>query len=87
MPDQKTNEPIPSIHKADLIYQIEDNLPFQDALFAGLRHLLAIFVAIVTPPLIIAGSLGLDFGTTCFSFIGAITASFYEMGVRCLGPA
>ena len=43
--------------KTDLIYGIEDRPPFKDALFAALQHLLAIFVAIITPPLIIALSL------------------------------
>ena len=39
--------------KTDLIYGVEDRPPFKDALFAALQHLLAIFVAIITPPLII----------------------------------
>lgn len=46
--------------KTDLIYGIEDRPPFKDALFAALQHLLAIFVAIITPPLIIASALKLD---------------------------
>lgn len=46
--------------KTDLIYGVEDRPPFKDALFAALQHLLAIFVAIITPPLIIAGALKLD---------------------------
>ena len=43
--------------KTDLIYGVEDRPPFKDALFAALQHLLAIFVAIITPPLIIASGL------------------------------
>lgn len=43
--------------KTDLIYGVEDRPPFKDALFAALQHLLAIFVAIITPPLIIASAL------------------------------
>ena len=39
-----------------IIYGIEDCPPFKEALFAALQHLLAIFVAIITPPLIIAGA-------------------------------
>lgn len=46
--------------KTDLIYGVEDRPPFKDALFAALQHLLAIFVAIITPPLIIASALKLD---------------------------
>lgn len=34
----------------DLIYGLEDTPPFWDALFAALQHLLAMFVAVVTPP-------------------------------------
>ena len=46
--------------KTDLIYGVEDRPPFKEALFAALQHLLAIFVAIITPPLIIASALKLD---------------------------
>ena len=43
-----------------LLYGIEERPPLREAFFAALQHLLAIFIAIVTPPLIIAGALGLD---------------------------
>lgn len=36
-----------------LIYGLNDRPPFREAFFAALQHLLAIFVAIITPPLII----------------------------------
>ena len=48
------NEATPQV---DLIYKIEDKPSFKDAVFAAFQHLLAIFVAIITPPLIIAGAL------------------------------
>ena len=38
-----------------LIYGLNDKPSFKEAFFAALQHLLAIFVAIITPPLIIAG--------------------------------
>ena len=41
--------------KNGLIYGLNDKPPFKEAFFAALQHLLAIFVAIITPPLIIAG--------------------------------
>ena len=44
-----------------LIYGLEERPPLKDTLFAALQHLLAIFVAIITPPLIVAGALGLAF--------------------------
>ena len=52
--------------KAELIYGLNDRPPLRETLFAALQHLLAIFVAIITPPLIIAGALKLDIETTSF---------------------
>ena len=73
---------------SDLVYGIEDRPPFKEALFAGIQHLLAIFVAIATPPLIIAGALQLDVETTGF----LVSMSFFVSGLatfiqcRRLGP-
>ena len=53
-------------NQSGLIYGLEERPPFRDAFFAAIQHLLAIFVAIVTPPLIISGALGLDVETTGF---------------------
>lgn len=55
--------------KTDLIYGVEDRPPFKDALFAALQHLLAIFVAIITPPLIIASALKLDVEKQAFWYL------------------
>lgn len=55
--------------KTDLIYGVEDRPPFKDALFAALQHLLAIFVAIITPPLIIASALKLDVKKQAFWYL------------------
>ena len=44
---------------SDLIYGLNDKPPVIDAIFAALQHLLAIFVGIITPTLIIGGVLGL----------------------------
>lgn len=52
--------------RTGLIYGLNDRPPLRETIFAALQHLLAIFVAIVTPPLIIAGALGLDTETTSF---------------------
>ena len=34
-----------------LIYGLNDRPPVREAIFAAIQHLLAIFVAIITPPL------------------------------------
>lgn len=51
-------------NKNGLIYGLNDRPPLREAFFAALQHLLAIFVAIITPPLIISGALKLDTETT-----------------------
>lgn len=50
----------------NLIYRVDERPPLRDTLFAALQHLLAIFVAIITPPLIIAKALNLDVQLTGF---------------------
>ena len=44
----------------ELIYRLEDRPPVMEAFFAALQHLLASFVGIVTPSLIIGNTLGLE---------------------------
>jgi xanthine permease XanP len=46
--------------EAELIYGLMDRPPWGASLFAALQHLLAIFVPIITPALIICGALGID---------------------------
>ncbi len=77
------DETILPIQKTDLIYQIEDRPPFKEAIFVAFQHLLAIFVAIITPPLIIATSLGLDADTTGFLVSMALLASGISTFVQC----
>lgn len=43
----------------DMIYGLNDKPPAPQAFVAGLQHLMAIFIGIITPPLIIGGALGL----------------------------
>lgn len=66
-----------------LIYGLNDRPPLRETLFAALQHLLAIFVAIVTPPLIIAGALELDLETTGFLVSMALFASGVATFVQC----
>lgn len=69
--------------KTDLIYGVEDRPPFKDALFAALQHLLAIFVAIITPPLIIASALKLDVEKTSFLVSMSLFASGVSTFIQC----
>lgn len=85
---QNTQETITAEQKSELIYSLEDRPPFRDTFFAALQHLLAIFVAIITPPLIIAGALNLDLATTSFLVSMALFASGISTFIQCkrVGP-
>lgn len=71
-----------------LIYGLEDRPPLRATLFAALQHLLAVFVAIITPPLIIAGALKLDLETTGFLVSMALFVSGVATFIQCrrVGP-
>lgn len=70
-----------------LIYGLNDKPPFKEAFFAALQHLLAIFVAIITPPLIIAGALKLDAETTGYLVSMALFASGISTFIHAAGSA
>ncbi|MEJ5914932.1 nucleobase:cation symporter-2 family protein [Pseudokineococcus sp. 1T1Z-3] len=71
-----------------LVYGLDDRPPLPAALLAAVQHLLAIFVGIVTPTLILAGPLGLDAATTTYlvsmSLVVSGVATFIQ--VRRFGP-
>ena len=69
--------------KNGLIYGLEDRPPLKDTLFAALQHLLAIFVAIITPPLIISGALGFDVETTSFLVSMSLFVSGIATFIQC----
>lgn len=72
----------------DIIYGLNDRPPFLEAAFAALQHLFAIFVAIMTPPLIIASQIGLDIETTSYLVSMALLASGISTFIQCrkFGP-
>ncbi len=55
-----TDTPAPSAGGNDLIYGLDDRPAFAPAIFAALQHVLASFVGIITPTLIVGGTLGLQ---------------------------
>lgn len=71
-----------------LIYGLEDRPPFRATIFAAVQHLLAVFVAIITPPLIIAGALNLDLDTTGFLVSMSLFVSGIATFIQCrrVGP-
>lgn len=69
--------------KTGLIYGLNDHPPLRETLFAAAQHLLAIFVAIVTPPLIIANALKLDTQTTSFLVSMSLMVSGVATFIQC----
>lgn len=69
--------------KNGLIYGLNDRPPFREAVFAALQHLFAIFVAIITPPLIISGALSLDAETTAYLVSMSLIASGIATFIQC----
>jgi xanthine permease XanP len=49
-----------------LLYGLNDNPPFSDAIFVALQHVFAIFIPIVTPGLLICAALKLDIANTSY---------------------
>lgn len=81
--DNKTSIDDERNARTGLIYGLNDRPPLRETLFAALQHLLAIFVAIVTPPLIIAGALGLDTETTSFLVSMSLMVSGVATFIQC----
>lgn len=52
---QKASAPVS--HNSELIYRLEDRPPLPQTLFAASQHLLAMFVAVITPALLICQAL------------------------------
>ncbi|HHQ4184356.1 TPA: uracil-xanthine permease family protein [Vibrio cholerae] len=78
----------PTSRKADLVYQLNDRPPLSQTLFAALQHLLAMFVAVITPSLIICQSLGIPADQTntiiSMSLFASGLSSFIQ--IRTFGP-
>ena len=60
---------------ADLVYRLEDKPPFFSALLSAMTHLLAIFVPMVTPALIVGSALQLPLEMTAYLVSMAMVAS------------
>ncbi|MEH0344558.1 uracil-xanthine permease family protein [Vibrio cholerae] len=78
----------PTSRKADLVYQLNDRPPLPQTIFAALQHLLAMFVAVITPSLLICQSLGVPADQTntiiSMSLFASGLSSFIQ--IRTFGP-
>ncbi|MUJ37325.1 uracil-xanthine permease family protein [Aliivibrio fischeri] len=73
---------------SELIYQLDDRPPLPHTLFAAFQHLLAMFVAIITPSLIICQTLGIPAAETntiiSMSLFASGISSFIQ--IKTFGP-
>lgn len=85
---EQENQKSASAAGSGLIYGLNDRPPLKETFFAALQHLLAIFVAIITPPLIISGAMKLDLETTGFLVSMSLFASGVSTFIQCrrVGP-
>ncbi|EGQ9213050.1 uracil-xanthine permease [Vibrio alginolyticus] len=77
-----------SNRSSELVYQLNDRPPLPQTIFAALQHLLAMFVAVITPSLIICQSLGVPADQTStiisMSLFASGVSSFIQ--IRTFGP-
>lgn len=71
---------MPTSNKTELLYRLEDRPPLPQTIFAAFQHLLAMFVAVITPALIICQSLKLPAEDTQH----IISMSLFASGVASL---
>lgn len=69
-------------------YSLEEKPPLGETILLGFQHMLAMFVGIITPPLIIAGACGLDASQTSFFVSMALIVSGVTTFIQCrkFGP-
>lgn len=81
-----------SNRSSELVYQLNDRPPLPQTIFAALQHLLAMFVAVITPSLIICQSLGVpaDQTNTIISmslFASGVSSFIQSVPLALLAPA
>ncbi|MGG6264809.1 nucleobase:cation symporter-2 family protein [Leptolyngbya sp. AN03gr2] len=76
------------ISRSQLLYGLNDKPPIAEAIFVAFQHVLAAFVGIITPPLIICTSLGLDATNTSYLISMSLFASGLCTFIQCkrIGP-
>ena len=84
----RTPVSVPVAPLSEVVYGLDSKPPFSIATFAALQHLMAMFVGIITPPIIIAQTLGLPMEMRIYLvgvalFVGGI-GTFLQ--VRMWGP-
>ncbi|MBD2175607.1 purine permease [Pseudanabaena sp. FACHB-1998] len=76
------------IVKSGLIYGLNDHPPIAESIFVAFQHVLAAFVGIITPPILICSSLGLDAANTSYLISMSLFVSGIGTYIQCkkIGP-
>jgi xanthine permease XanP len=85
---QASPVPVEAPSTGGLIYGLDDRPPALEAMVVALQHVLAAFVGIITPPLLICQSLGLDAANTSEIISMSLFASGIGTFIQCkrIGP-
>jgi len=77
-----------AVRPSEVIYRLEARPPLWESCIAAIQHVLAIFVGIITPPLIISRSLGLDMQDATYIVSMALMISGIATFIQCrrFGP-
>ncbi len=87
--DQKAKEQeYETVVEEEAYYELEDRPPTGETILLGFQHMLAMFVGIITPPLIIAGAAGLNAAESAFFVNMALIVSGVASYIQCrkFGP-
>lgn len=90
--DEIRQEPVAAeasaVPRSELIYGLDDKPPVAESIFVAFQHVLAAFVGIITPPLLICSSLGLDAANTSYIISMSLFASGLCTFIQCkkIGP-
>ncbi|MBN2859886.1 MAG: purine permease [Sphaerochaetaceae bacterium] len=74
--------------KSELIFRLNDRPSLAQSLIAALQHSAAIFIGIITPPIVVAGALGLDPAMKSYLISMSLLVSGLATFVQCkkVGP-
>ncbi len=74
--------------KKELIFSLHDRPPLGQTIVAALQHMAAIFIGIVTPPIVVAGALGFDSAMKGYLISMALIVSGIATFIQCkkIGP-
>ena len=77
-----------TVVEEEAYYELEDSPPTGETILLGFQHMLAMFVGIITPPLIIAGAAGLNAAESAFFVNMALIVSGVASYIQCrkFGP-